>query len=326
MTQSSVMDQQQPATSSPLLRYPLVSFFVLAYALTWLAWLPLVLSTGGGLGLIPFTTPDNINTPNINVVLMMVGYFGPAIAAIVMSGMTGGWTGVQQLLRRMVQARAGLQWYLIAVFVPLAISVASALVLGSSVLLPLFGSFGSLAIFLYIFATVMDMVLGPALTTEPGWRGFALPRLQQQHGPLVGSLILGGLWAFWHLPLFFTVWGKGYASTGLLLGFLLFALTTLGYTFLLTWVFNNTRGSIFMAILLHSATDSVGAFFAVFATQKEVANLGTQIASTTGLIASALLWLIVAAFITIFTKGKLSYNPEEEIADSVEEEQTDTRK
>ena len=90
---------------------------------------------------------------------------------------------------------------------------------------------------------------GP-LGEEPGWRGFALPRLQALHGPLVGSIILGVLWGLWHLPLFFTPWNE--LTT---FNVVVYVLATTCLSIIYTWVFNNTKGSILIAILLHWSFD-----------------------------------------------------------------------
>jgi membrane protease YdiL (CAAX protease family) len=90
--------------------------------------------------------------------------------------------------------------------------------------------------------------VGGALGEEPGWRGFALPRLQSLHGPLLGTLILGALWGLWHLPLFLTPWNEL-----TLFNVVAYDLTTISLAIMYTWVFNNTKGSVFMAILLHAS-------------------------------------------------------------------------
>jgi membrane protease YdiL (CAAX protease family) len=95
---------------------------------------------------------------------------------------------------------------------------------------------------------VYVLFLGGALGEEPGWRGFALPRLQSLHGPLVGSLILGVLWALWHLPLFWTPW-----NTLTALNIVVFVLAATCLAIMYTRVFNNTKGSVLMAILIHAA-------------------------------------------------------------------------
>src|SRR5215467_10212771 len=132
MVQSTATSQEKSVPPSSLLaRHPLVSYFVLAYALAWLLWLPLVLSKGGGIGLIPFTTPADLGL-HLTLLIICIGGLGPALAAFIMSACVGGWAEVKQLLRRMVQVRAGIQWYLLALFIPFGAILVSALLLGGT--------------------------------------------------------------------------------------------------------------------------------------------------------------------------------------------------
>jgi uncharacterized protein len=218
--------------------HPLVSFFVLAFAGTWLFELPYVLSEYGA-GLLPTKSPVLLWTSPVSV------FMGPFLSAFVMTGVTEGREGVHRFLRRFVLWRVGFRWYLFALFGVPVIALLSVVVLpgtlasyqGLGVLAPL----PLLGIFLYA------LFPGGALGEEPGWRGFALPRLQSMHGPLLGSLILGVLWGLWHLPLFLTPWNV--LST---FNVVVFVLTTTCLAIMYTWVFNNTKGSVLMAILIHA--------------------------------------------------------------------------
>jgi uncharacterized protein len=312
MTQSTAASQEQSISSTSLLaRRPLVSYFVLAYVLAWVLWLPLVLSKGGGIGLIPFTTSADV-TSLLPSLIIIVGSLAPALAAILMSASVGGWAAVKQLLRRMVQVRAGMQWYGVALFVPLVASFVPALVfVGSAEFLRVFSLQGVVSLLGYVIATLIGMVLGSPIGEEPGWRGFALPRLQQRYGALLASLILGPLWALWHLPLFFTGWGAVYQSIGVPLGILLFVLFVISGTIFMTWLFNNTHGSLFLAILAHSALDSTVVFFLPLFSQiaqaiadpaaaGATANLSVQLTTT-------MTWVVIAALVIGLTRGRLSY-------------------
>ena len=223
-----------------LARHPLVCFFIIAYAGTWLFELPYVLS-GYGVGLLPTRNPVLLWTSHVSV------FMGPFLAAFVMTGATEGRAGVRRLLRRFVLWRVGLGWYLFVLVGVPALFVLSLIVLpgvlgsvqGLGALLPPLSLLGW---FVYAFFP------GGALGEEPGWRGFALPRLQSLHGPLVGSLILGPLWGLWHLPLFFTPWNELTAFN-----VVVFVLATTCLAIMYTWVFNNTKGSVLMAILIHAS-------------------------------------------------------------------------
>ena len=92
---------------------------------------------------------------------------------------------------------------------------------------------------------------GRPLGEEIGWRGYALPRLQELHGPVKASLILGLLWAFWHSP----IWFSGEWSEPTLPNIAVYVFWIVAVTFIFTWVFNNTQGSVLMAILLHGTMD-----------------------------------------------------------------------
>lgn len=103
-------------------------------------------------------------------------------------------------------------------------------------------------IFLFIFG---------ALAEEYGWRGYALDRLQARWGPTIGSLLLGGLWAVWHLPLFF-IYGAPHHDSGQY--FLLFAASIIAISPIYTWVYNGTGRSMAAMLLLHlvfNATDTI---------------------------------------------------------------------
>jgi membrane protease YdiL (CAAX protease family) len=140
----------------------------------------------------------------------------------------------------------------------------------------------------------------PALAEEPGWRGFALPRLQRQYGPLLGSLILGALHMVWHLPVFFITKGQmamGPFNAG---DFAYKIFTSLVLTVIWTWVFNNARGSIFMALVLHGAGNGIGMLINGWGPM-----FSTAAVSTLGDVLLA----ACALLIIVFTKGRLSYTP-----------------
>jgi uncharacterized protein len=216
--------------ASLIRRYPLVSFFVLAYALSW--W-PAILYA---LDLVPQP---------------IVG-FGPFLAALVVLAITRGKTGVVTLLRRMVRWRVGLRWYAVALLLPVAISLAAAVfnvLLGAQA-----PSAVELGGWTGLFSTFFILLLIPGLGgtwEEPGWRGYALPRLQVGLSALLASLILGVLWAFWHLPLM-VVGEVPYSDI----------VFVIAWTVVFTWLFNNSRGSVLLAMLMHAMNNTIsGSFF-----------------------------------------------------------------
>lgn len=276
-------------SSSSLLRFmrrhPLACYFLLAYSLSWLGWLPYVLSQSG-LGLLPFHPSQLIG---------LAGGYGPLLSGLLMTGVTEGKAEVRHLLRRLVRWRVGWQWYLFAL-----IGVPSIFVLG---FLPLPGAVAALRVpspqFVLVFLLLLvSEIFTSGLGEEPGWRGFALPRLQQQHGPLLGTLILGLLWGGWHLPLFLTTWAIVGAS-GLIIGE--FVLGSVSLAIVFTWVFNHTRGSLLVAILFHASIDA-------FAT----AAVATGLLPMQILLKSAYLPTLIgfgglALLLVVVTRGRLGY-------------------
>jgi uncharacterized protein len=261
-----------------LRRQPLAWFFVIAFAWTWAFVIVF---------LILFPLPDVIvrTTP---------GDFGPLIAAIVMSAVVAGRTGVRQLLKRMVQWRVGLVWYAFALIgIPLLYIASIAAVPGA------LASFKapelSTALMYPVFYIVLLAIGGP-LTEEPGWRGFALPRLQQRWGPLVGTVILGLLWAAWHLPNYFRPdWAA--VNGGLSFsGIVVFTIAAVSMSTILTWAFNHTGGSILMAILIHASLNfSQGLTGDLFPAAKN-----NEVAPVAALA-------VLAVLIVIATRGRLGY-------------------
>jgi len=241
-----VTGAKQPKGFKPLLaRHPLVFYFLIAYAFSWLAWMPLVLSEDGA-GILSYHSPIGFYAT------LAIASFGPSLSAFIMSGVTEGRAGIVRLLRQLVMWRVGLRWYLFALVGIPAIMVLSVIFLpgapasfqGLAGLAPL----PMLALFVYVF------FLGGPMGEEPGWRGFALPSLQRHYGPLVGSLILGPIWAFWHLPVF---WIPTWNFPPTILNIAMFVIAATAFTVALTWIFNNTKGSLLIAILAHTAFDMV---------------------------------------------------------------------
>jgi membrane protease YdiL (CAAX protease family) len=168
-----------------LARHPLVFFFVMAFAFSWIAWAPWVLSEEGA-GLLPFSSPL------LSLALPIGIFLRPAVAAFIITATTEGRAGIRRLLRRIVLWRVGLRWYLFAfIGVPLVMTLGTIIVPGGLASLQFLGAGYALT---YLGTFVVVLIIGGSLFEEIGWRGFALPRMQPLHGPLVGSIILGLLW------------------------------------------------------------------------------------------------------------------------------------
>ena len=279
-----------------LARHPLVFYFLIAYAGAWLLFVPVALSETGT-GLLPFTIPK----PVLALTIAAATFLGPTLSAFIMTGITEGRIGIRLLLRRYVLWRVEFRWYL---FVLLGIPAIE--VLGAIVLPGVLVSFQSLTLSLvltYPVAFVSTFILGGPLGEEPGWRGFALPHLQPLHGPLVGSLILGILWALWHLPLFWSgVWTPPNIPN-----IVMFILTITALTIIMTWVFNNAKGSLLITMLMHAS-------FNAFANGILTPLFPAPILSEYGLLPMLVGFWVVAVVLIGLTRARLGYqhyHPEE---------------
>jgi membrane protease YdiL (CAAX protease family) len=162
----------------------------------------------------------------------------------------------------------------------------------------------------YLHAFISMALVGGPLFEEPGWTGFAQPRLQRLYGPLVGGLILGSLWALWHLPVFLIPSQdlRDIPPRGTVLDFAVFAFALIGLRLIIMWVVNNTRNSVLMAIVLHASSNT---FYAAALVQlfRAPAVLGSYFNLT--MAAWVLALVLVAA-----TRGRMGYRPE---ADAIQE-------
>ena len=274
-----------------LARHPLVSFFVMAYAFTWLVWAPWVLGEDGA-GLLPINVSQTASG-YLNATAILAG---PTLSAFIMTATTEGREGVRRLLGRLVLWRVGIRWYLFALIgVPLIMLVGTMVY---SMELPNLAALGGPSYLLgYLASFALVTVLGGPLLEEVGWRGFALPRMEPLHGPLLASLILGVLWALWHLPEFLVPSWAASSGGGGILSIILFTLTTITFTIVITWVFNNTRASVLLAILGHSSIDTftipLTAIFPVWA-------IASALPLTIG-------FGVVAVALIVLTRGRLDY-------------------
>jgi membrane protease YdiL (CAAX protease family) len=211
-------------------RHPLTTFFILAYALSWWAWIPYAVGA--------FPNP--------------VASFGPFLAAVVVLAMTEGKAGLLGLFRRMVRWRVAPGWYAVALLLPAVLAAAATalnVLLGAEP-----PSAAALNAWTGIFSTFAIVLLIPGVGgawEEPGWRGYAVPRLQSGRSALVASLILAVLVAGWHLPLM--VAGQVHYSDIVLI---------VAAVIVFNWVFNNAKGSVLIIMLMHAANNAAsGSFF-----------------------------------------------------------------
>jgi membrane protease YdiL (CAAX protease family) len=279
-----------------LREHPISGYFVLAYVGTWTLLLPTILSRSG-IGALPFDMPFAV----FAILFILGGLTGPTLAAFVMTGVTSGRPGVRALVRRYMLWRVGPQWFLAVLFGYIALYLLIAVIALGPGSIQSLGTKWPLLLASYLPA-VLTFNLVTAIGEEPGWRGYALPRLQERYGPLPASLILGTLHAGWHLPVFLIpAIGLGPIS----LSFVATWLPTIwAVTVLWTWVFNNTRGSILIAALQHSAYDAAGGYvFGQIIAVTALSNAAKYQVTITQLVVS----IALAVLVLLVTRGRLSY-------------------
>ena len=168
----------------------------------------------------------------------------PSVLAIVLTAIVLGRGALRKLLGRLLIWRVNPFWYLVVVLGPVALAggvVTLNSVLGGPTLslgMPLLG---------VAFFLAFSIFPGSALGEEIGWRGYALPRLQAGRSALSASLIIGPIWALWHLPLWLT--GDPVRTPTL---YAAFVVSVIALSVILTWVYNSTGGSLLMVVLLHA--------------------------------------------------------------------------
>jgi membrane protease YdiL (CAAX protease family) len=225
--------------SNWLKQNPVPAFFVLTFVIAWSIWLPLGIFA-----------PDN-------VFLTLPGAWAPTISAIILIGLLEGRVGVKRFLKKVLHWRVEFQWYLVvlfgvAVIAYLAIDVGMLFGISAPEIslpngLPREALLGALPV---IF--LVNIFLGGPLAEDIGWRGYILPKMRERMSALNASLIIGVVWAFWHLPYFiFPAWQGAVGNVP----FFWFALLTMSWSVLFAWVYVNTD-SILMPVLFHAAINT----------------------------------------------------------------------
>jgi membrane protease YdiL (CAAX protease family) len=223
--------------------HPVAWFFVIAYALSWVAWSPQVLA---GLGLLAWRPSRYLH---------LLGSLGPMCAAVFVTYASGDAAAMRRLRSRSLVLRGRGLWVAIAFVVPallFLVSLIPALISNPTQVkwahLGLSTEYPALPRPLFWLANVVCYGFGE----EVGWRGFALPRMQSQRYALASALLLGIAWAGWHFPLF--AFSPGLSSLGVAgsVGLLMSILTG---SVLMAWLFNSSGGSVLVAAIFHGVLD-----------------------------------------------------------------------
>lgn len=284
-----------PATSATVAwikRHPLLALVSLAYGLTWFGFManPILSSHS-----------ETYSLGNFIVVILTVG--GCLWAALIVETAAGGVTSRIAVLRRLrlFRWRVNIAWYALALLLPAALMLAGIaladVLSGTTTQIPL------LTVPPSRWLTVILINIGVYVVgnfEEFAWRGVALPRLQATQSAVKAALIVGTLQAIWHLPYFFMP-----NSLEQQVGPFVFLLWNIALGIIITWIFNNAKGSLIIAILFHAANDGWGGLLmAPGSTLPAFATVAVEVVVAIGLV-------------VLFGAKRLSRKPEAEIASEI---------
>jgi membrane protease YdiL (CAAX protease family) len=266
-------------------RQLLAAFFIATFALSW--------SCFGAIAIVPSAWRGT------RALLVLLAVFAPALLAVGLAAYDGGKARVTTLLRPLIRWRVGLGWYAFAVFYMPAIKlmVAGFYRIASGA----WPRFGSDPWFALAIATILSTPVQAG--EEIGWRGYALPSLAKRFGWARSAIVLGVIWAFWHLPVFFVQGADKYGQS-----FYIYLLQVTAVSVAITWLYFRTRGSLLLCMLMHSAINqSLGIVSSIDPTHRNpFASLGSPI----GWLTVALLWIGGIYFILDMARHRPNQSPQ----------------
>jgi membrane protease YdiL (CAAX protease family) len=252
---SSPVRDQPHSIRTIIKAHPVISFFLLTLVLSWWPW--------------PLYAAGNFPLP--------IASFGPFLAAIAVLGVTGGRSAIGGLVRSMVHWRVPGRWWLLMIATPVLITttaLALNLLLGAQP--PSAAQLGAWSGVPIAFALALLVPGLGGAWEEPGWRGYALPRLVDPYGWKLASLILGAATAVWHLPLMLS---------GLISWWDL--LLVVSSNVVIALLFLTSGRSVLLVMVLHATNNAFSGTF--------VSQLFTGADASRQAAITALIWTITAA-------------------------------
>jgi membrane protease YdiL (CAAX protease family) len=263
------VDSGRPLPSPP---GSLPAFFFLTFATTWACFI-----------IVAMAVPAATVTGRL---LVLVGTFAPGIVAVALAARAGGAAGVGRLLEPITRARVPARWYVFAAAwfaaVELTVAVLHRLFTGA------WPAFGTSPFALIPFAILFSTPFQAG--EEVGWRGWALPRLAARFGLAPASLLLGVIWALWHLPLFFVADADTFGQS-----FFVYLINVTALSVAIAWLWDRTGGSLLLTMLLHAAINNSRDIVA--AVRTDGMNVFGFEASLVSWLGAAVLWACALLFL-----------------------------
>jgi hypothetical protein len=230
-------------------------FFLLTFIYSWLLWLPFVLQ---GFGVVQLSEPvKSLMTPAV-----ALGAFGPLFSAVILIAHKDRWLGLKKFFRDALVFRIKMVYYLLALLVPLLITVAAHYIVNFTNIdtLPdnLFPDNLTVPVIVLIIPYFIFILFAGGGQEEFGWRGYAQEPLQQRFGILKASILIGIVWGVWHLPLWFMPnEGHTYYS------FFAFFIFTVSLSVIIGWLYNASGKKVVIPWLLHAMSNVSVPFFPI---------------------------------------------------------------
>ena len=270
----------------------LLGFFALTFAATWTFYITAVVLSD--------KAPPGAGLPPGVGSLVLLGTFAPALVALALTARAEGQAGVRALLSRLFRWQVSARWYVFAVSYIAAIKLTAALVY--RVVTGAWPAFGYEQLPLMIAATALSLVVLGQAGEELGWRGYAIPRLAARFGLGSASIVVGILWALWHLPLFYLRGAEPYGQS-----FPIYLIQVTAISVAIAWLYWRTNGSLLLTMLMHAAINNTKEI--VPSMLRPPGNPLLPSASLMGWLGAALMWIAAGYFLVRMRKVKVIASP-----------------
>jgi membrane protease YdiL (CAAX protease family) len=256
----------------------LLAFFLLTYLVSWSLFI-------GGAALSGAPALPSASPSGLGGLVIILGVFAPSLVALALTAGARGRAGAAALLKQVIPKRVAAQWYVFAIVFMAAIKLGAALL--HRLTTGKWPAFGGAPLFLMALSLLFSTPMQAG--EEIGWRGFALPRLADRVGLARASVLLGVIWAFWHLPFFFIPVSDTFHQS-----FPVYLLQVTALSVVIAWLYWRTE-SLFLVMLLHAAVNNTKDV--VPSAVSGASNPFTASASRVAWFTVALLWVCAAYFL-----------------------------
>jgi uncharacterized protein len=253
-------------------RWLLIAFFVLTFTVTWVLFITVAAA-------IPANTAPGY-------ALVLLGVYAPGLVALALTARHSGLEGVRALLARILIANVAAKWYVFAVSYVVVVKLSAALL--HRLIAGAWPAFGTDPVYVIPLAIAFSTPFQAG--EEVGWRGYALPRLADRYGLPAASVVLGVIWALWHVPQFYIAGADTYHQS-----FIVWAFQVIAISIAMAWLYAKTGGSLLLVMLMHAAINNAKDI--VPSGVPDPRGVFSLHASLVGWLALAVLWIAATWFL-----------------------------